>query len=393
MNGAQRAVPLLCLVACAGDAEPTPSETPPADLSGAPVVAAACAYYARCAAEVGALFESEEVCRQIFPTLDGTCGSLRFDNSQDEIDVCAAFFATAPCTYGPSLRAFDATPCGILQRVGAERAGVGESCATRSCLPGASCVVSSTPGTCPVCVADLAASATPCVGATAHCASSTYCDTASNACQPLKPADSVCSLDPECLSGECYGGTCLGPNPKGQLCLDSANCIGGLVCVSGDCADPAAPGESCFSWPCQPGYQCDDNNDCVLAAVCHRGTAGQTCVRDSDCAQSLVCNSVSNLCANAGRSMDPCGRVQDCAADSWCDMSYYLCSTRVPEGGPCAATIQCAAGTYCLASWHCVPRVADGGNCSQGAGDEACVSGYCDPTSQTCGPQPVCVMP
>jgi hypothetical protein len=175
---------------------------------------------------------------------------------------------------------------------------------TRFCDPGLYCDTGSVAGNPPftgICV-KASAAGTSC-DQSVYCGYGSYCDFASQSCQPQKPPNSPCADPVECESGICTGGKCislLAAEPNCSSCpieevtnmpytcdLLSQNCGAGSSCDA-----DFEGGVSCgISGGVGGMYAyCDTNFDCEAGLVC----AGYRCTRP--CCSSLE----ADLCGTNG---------------------------------------------------------------------------------------------
>ncbi len=165
---------------------------------------------------------------------------------------------------------------------------------------------------------------------------------------PACTAQGLCGVavfDPN--SGVCAQST----QPDGTPCADSAGCLTGASCQSGQCLGTVAT--------------CDDDNPCNKA-VC---VIGQGCQ-----STPVACPATSDPCQAS--SCDP---VRGCVVN------------QVPDGTPCSSTETCQSATVCLAGSCTGTPVPDGTSCSLSwapcVTDASCKHGTCDsPTADAFQP-------
>jgi len=105
------------------------------------------------------------------------------------------------------------------------------------------------------------------------------------------PSD--CGADAYCSSA----GECATRKGSGETCADTLECVDGLGCLGGVCAD--APG-------CSTRTECTAPFACI-GGVCGAGAElGEACTNDDDCAQPLACGA-DGTCASAGPDADADG--------------------------------------------------------------------------------------
>lgn len=223
----------------------------------------------------------------------------------------------------------------------------------------------------------------------------------------------ACTIDEECISQQCSGGS------------------NGTSCIMGTCIGDVAPtfelaqlDEQCSSnAQCVPGTYCDN-----LTQVCTLLKAsGSSCQQDTECDYGLGCAGPvgSRTCATlptvgmtCSLSDNPCRDVgTQCVYDSltamysckqiglegascagtpcsnWypCDSATQLCAPGPSVGESCSFSAACfSADTYCDQSTQvCTALKSNGMTCND---DSECASAYCDVTqaSPICGTPNVC---
>ncbi len=262
-------------------------------------------------------------------------------------------------------------------------------CDTGFCVDGVCCTVSSCPncsdcsGTTGACAAVNGSPDAPgCPGSTSTCVS--------GACKLL--AGQPCSPDGAhagCQSGQCRDGVCCNTACT-TTCFSCA--LSGSV---GTCSPiPTGPDTGCLT---------------AQGKVCQAGTCkeidGQPCSPDG---ANTACNSgqcSDGVCCNTACSggCDACAASAGASADGTCTIlakgatgtgcSPYLCGgTSATCPSTCSVDGDCATTHYC-SSGACVPKVAQGGNCStsnqcQGtllcSTDGVCCNSLCDQTCRAC---------
>jgi hypothetical protein len=121
----------------------------------------------------------------------------------------------------------------------------------------------------------------------------------------------------------------------------------------------------------------------MLEEKCGRvfeGSAGNNdpCIADADCRGPLVCDKrrcgeLKTVAANAN-----CGNPGErCPAEQYCKQGdgFFACTPRNVAGAVCSTNGECAEGLRCR-GMACVPKLMLDAEC---AGDDDCLSGYCDP--------------
>ncbi len=122
--------------------------------------------------------------------------------------------------------------------------------------------------------------------------------------------------DPCCFVYQCAGSSstcrdhiCHQKSAVGGECEMSANCLGGLACVSRKCAKPRAK--------------------------------GQSCARSDECVQGLICSA-------AGKCGSATANGVSCSSNSQCASSACIkgkCASRAGKGGTCDDSSDCKSGT------------------------------------------------
>ncbi len=185
------------------------------------------------------------------------------------------------------------------------------------------------------------------------------------------------------------GGACTGVNY-------SADCCGGLYCVSGVCTNNTSGGLAVGAECSQTG-QCSQASGAVVCASngvdadgrlnCCRNNGG-ACARDSDCCGGLFCG--GGVCGTGGGSGGTIGLGGQCAATGECsqDGGAVFCDSNGIasdgalnccryEGGGCATGSQCCGGLDCT-NGVCSPIGGGGqGGGNIGLGGECAADGEC----------------
>lgn len=218
-------------------------------------------------------------------------------------------------------------------------------------------------------------------------------------------ADEACTIDAECVSQNCSGGStgttcamgvCIGSTPPsyalgtlGQPC--SPYCDEGLYC---DLANDQ----------CQPlktaGFPCQSNDECAYGLLCI--TESVTTQRRCNVAPTLAqpcpdftcrddgqyCDSTTITCKQVGLPPALCSSSTQCSQYYPCDFMFQQCRKGPTLGMSCSTGVRCFdAGTYCdPLSLACAAVKPDGSDCNA---DEQCASGNCDTTQSV----PVCSSP
>jgi hypothetical protein len=204
------------------------------------------------------------------------------------------------------------------------------------------------------------------------------CDLSKNACSGIKClhlAGESCSVNAECFSGVCCGGTCRDTKTDAFNCGSCGTTCGGSnlghTCTGGrcgcsvgsDCNSVTADG--CTNNTCS----CGGNAACLVGiSTCFNGAckyyAGQTCSSNAQCLSNGCCNNVCRDTANDTVNCGGCGI--SCAANknghvclnSACGCnSLSDCDVTTADncgGGVC----KCGAGAACTGGLQC-----SGGSC------------------------------
>lgn len=200
----------------------------------------------------------------------------------------------------------------------------------------------------------------------------------------------------------------LGNVAEGSECtsgLDGLECMEGLACwtfgglgVQGECVRLGEVGELCSD-----DDQCADELYCsLLDGTCQPfRLEGETCAfadRDSlnpdpetellRCDEALFCDPITDTC------VAPCERGSRCFDDEQCDDTQGLacvagrCDTPRALGLPCDDDDDCVADLRCgvpadspTGLPECIERLPNRSECFD---HSTCMSGFCDPTSNTC---------
>ncbi len=290
-------------------------------------------------------------------------------------------------------------------------AAIGESCESRGCAAGASCVVRSPVsesrcvavgtalGECRdpsdprgACDAPLSCrqvntrficvTQTP-VGMT--CTSESFC-TGLAVCAPdaarqllctaagseNTPCDATTGQIYPCATGlRCVSGACRRTRPSGEACADESECEAGLTCVDNRCAAP--PTGRCTSRgdACPDGQRCF-NRSCVPAIA-----AGQTCT-GATCAGGYACPSDVGRCEVSPPSTG-CTTDVDCIRGTACREHVCVVVGQCPQRNVFLTNVVCDTDSRCVpvaaGGLACRPIGRDGGVCRR-APDAPCDNGF-----------------
>lgn len=280
---------------------------------------------------------------------DGTCGAVLSGTDPD--GECN--YVSPNCAVGDACNGAGAcrpaaanTPCGATT--------CSNGTVTGSLCNGASTCVN-TPTSCgPYLCADSTKCATTCNDDN-QCATSAFCRTSDQTCQPDLDDGLPCSADSQCGSGHCVDDVCCETTCTGACQACSAAKKGsGADGVCDDVAEDTDPDDDCAPdapSTCQKNGECSGHGTCKLYVESIRcGTA--------DCAGP---NLVGHHCDGLGTCVD--GETS-CAP--------YLCAASVCPT-TCGDDNACVTGNYCTND-ECKPKLGDGVECSA---NRECSSGFC----------------
>ena len=200
-----------------------------------------------------------------------------------------------------------------------------------------------------------------------------------------------CSVNADCLSGACEGGTCCA-----AACDAPGNCQAaeGATCEDGSTCQylQAAAGTACDDQDACTDDVCDDNGQCVSAPF----DANERCIMGSSC-QAPSCDSALGCVYTNVAAGTACDDGDPCTTTDTCDALGACLGSGLPA--------ECDDGNECTED-SCV-RAADapmGFNCQQEnrdgtcdapdacAASGVCTDGTCQAQGQTCGAgDPVCL--
>ncbi|MCA9521436.1 MAG: hypothetical protein KC609_10710 [Myxococcales bacterium] len=243
---------------------------------------------------------------------------------------------------------------------------------TKKCvIPVAGCLTA-----CPSCGGFLA-NGTGCLkecAADSDCRSTFYCDKATKSCTKKASAGIVCSANNQCLDGACVESSSEGT----RVCCGES--------CSGNCRFCAEKADG--SWGCT-----------LRNAGSEDGFCSATDTQDPECGHA-TCSGVGESCSFPGSSQ-PCNGGQQLCKPAESKLYGYRCNG---QGGceeyvirdcalgcnagndgcqdACTSHASCPDGTFCAATGACLPKLADGDNCTKrsisGMPDDAvCEHGSC----------------
>jgi len=211
------------------------------------------------------------------------------------------------------------------------------------------------------------------------------------------PRSSGSSRQPCDRSSDC-------PNPTDRCvdgrcaneCGDDRDCLTGLSCVDGVCAEEGQPcrgDRDCrFNQECAEGlcrqidHYCEQNRDCPNGSLCDGAArrciaeAGH-CIDEADCVQDERC--LNAVCVPA--NVEPCTSDAACADNLIC--VHGRCEPECVQDRDCAATELCV-------NQRCVPDPANNGTTNNGTTNNAtgCLRNpaLCQPSEECC--DDVCVL-
>ncbi|MBI5547938.1 MAG: hypothetical protein HY901_28990, partial [Deltaproteobacteria bacterium] len=279
--------------------------------------------------------------------------------------------------------------------------GEGDQCEPLPCDEGLYCKRGPSSRTCRVCAARAAPGAAcrdlPTSSLHLPCEGGYYCDPDQDVCLRGKDIGVACRRGQECARGFCRDGHCAAPLQEGEdlEVFSPDQCSGFLVWRGGKCAVRLAQGQAC-----------DTDVDCHLDAVCAAGlctprevcaqrAAGEPCVTEPlGCVAGTFCNDTGAVqtCEAVRPLGQPCEFTDDCVPGAYCSFGDQVCTAYSGVGGSCEGALLCASGLYCddLEGSLCATLQPEGAACDYGF---ECASGYCDPATAACAPQPACTMP
>lgn len=175
-------------------------------------------------------------------------------------------------------------------------------------------------------------------------------------------------------------GTCAASGAAGTPCSEDRECQGELLCVgatattSGTCRDVRAPGASCDQLiGCFGGQTCERAGTSGLGTCVPTHTVGSACGMFGNtpwCGVTLACDTT---CQPAGAVGAPCTRSSD--------------GIFATQADGCNPGLHCSNAITGTATGTCEAARAAGQAC---ASDGHCTTGYCDGTTRTCAPYPLC---
>lgn len=209
--------------------------------------------------------------------------------------------------------------------------------------------------------------------------------------------DAECTDDEHCKDGWCKGadepnsgcpGKCAADKPAGEACEDTDECVQGLSCNGGKCAErvKAKAGEDCAgSNSCAAGLACDNESKSVCVALPASGAACLSEKASARCAAGLRCH--EGKCAAPGKAGETCDVGAQLETGLQCDAGLNcgvkLSDQGVPESQTCVAIK--GAGEACSLIFECkgLDQYCKEGKCaSLPKAGEACVDKKVSPFAQ-----------
>ncbi len=186
------------------------------------------------------------------------------------------------------------------------------------------------------------------------------------------PCDATSGQLYPCATGlRCVAGSCRRTRPMGEACAEEFDCDAGLACIDNRCAMPTAGRCTTRGDACPEGQRCI-NRTCVPAIA-----AGQTCT-GSSCAGGLVCPSDLNRC-EVSMPTTGCTTDVDCVRGTACREHLCVVVGQCPQRNVFLTNVVCDANSRCIpvaaGGLVCRPIGHDGGVCRQGP-DAPCDAGF-----------------
>lgn len=177
-------------------------------------------------------------------------------------------------------------------------------------------------------------------------------------CQPPGAVGSVCNGPQDCSSGlYCFFapngvGQCRAYGAVTQPCDSDRPCGSGLTCTQGQCDWLPMAGHACLNGSCDSFSYCVTSPD---GGVClNRKMVNAPCTDDSQCAESLLCDDLSQTCQPARVSM----LGERCSLEQTCKVGPACVGATLTTAGSCQAPL--SAGAVCLRSSECRAELACG---------------------------------
>lgn len=356
---------VVSVVGCSGSTGGIGGGNVPKEQYNSEVYKAICSHFATCG-----IAKSADTCFKYYQTLLGAYASVGTNLYDKAIELGKIKYdgaAAARCLSGYSNSACSLSalivPAADCRSVYVGQVPVGSACGYGQCVPSAFCsseVDAKCPGTCKARVEAGGTATSP-----AECVYGLV--VISGTCSQPPQEGSSCSTPGP--FGSCAPGltcsadtkTCVKPKIAGDTCSTSAPCDIFYTCVSGKCTAPGDVGASC-------GQATAAGLGCKIELHCNNsGTSGGTC------AQRL---GEGNTCIGSECNFDlRCSKASATATDK-------TCHKPTPLNGPCttATASDCATGLYCSSSSQtCVNQLAEGTTCTS---SDVCNFGTC--TSGKC---------
>ena len=178
----------------------------------------------------------------------------------------------------------------------------------------------------------------------------------------------------------------------GGTATSGAECVYGLVVISGTCSQPPQEGSSCSTpgpfGSCAPGLTCSDTKICVKPKV-----EGDSCSTTAPC--DIFFNCVSGKCTRPGDVGASCaqstGLGLGCKIELFCNVSGTtgVCAQRLGEGNTCQGSecgfaLRCSKATAGATDKTCHKPTPLNGACTAATTSDCATGLFCSSGSQTC---------
>lgn len=180
-------------------------------------------------------------------------------------------------------------------------------------------------------------------------------ESSSDADIDMPSSNDECYADPDCEVGHtCLNGRCVALE---GFCERNSDCLNGQLCSreTRRCEESDLPSICSTSGDCFAGEVCDSGR--CLPDPCLDGACEVSCVRDTDCVGSEICE--MNICVLGCSASRPCSDNEICRSGRC-----------VPE---CLDQMDCDGGMICETG-RCVPECVDHRDCPEG---DYCLKGRC----------------
>ena len=176
------------------------------------------------------------------------------------------------------------------------------------------------------------------------------------------------------------------PTDTGTTCAENRDCLGGQLCLDGECRDVCsedgdceAPTPICAGSPAICS-ECAMDEDCAGRSACVSGSCEPRCIEDGECAGGEVCRLETGTCDDI-----ECTENSECAGGQIC--AHGACIEIVDV--TCEAGFgECQSNTLVV----CVPEgtgfveigCGDDATCVEDGDAAGCVDHVCEPSSRSC---------